>query len=187
MKHASTIITVIIAIAILVAALGIGIGIKKARLSNSEMSPKSEPKPEIKQIEPEQVVAKAESEEGPLNPVEGNSPSEEAPDLSEESQDVARDEPEESETQTGGGFGGFQQGGGGEAEQARLRDAFRGLRERWMSMSEEERQAITARLRERWQNMSPEEREAERGRIRGEFEAWQRGEGELSFNTLEGN
>lgn len=71
MKQASTIITVIIAIAILVAALGIGIGIKKVRLSNSELSPKSEPKPEIKQVEPEQVVvAKTEFEQGPLNPVE---------------------------------------------------------------------------------------------------------------------
>lgn len=192
MKQASTIITVIIAIAIFVAALGIGMGIRKVRLSRSKIAPTAESKPEIKQVEPEQVVAKTEFEEEPLNPVEEeNPPLEEAPELLEESQDVAQDEPEEGETQTGGGFGGFQQGGWGEyanlseAEQARLRDAFRGLRERWMSMPEEERQAITARLRERWQNMSPEEREAERGRIRGEYEAWRRGERELSFDILE--
>ncbi len=62
-----------------------------------------------------------------------------------------------------------------EAEQARLRQGFGLAMEKWQNMSEEERQAETARLQAmgaRWQAMSADEQREAMQRMRGRFEDW---------------
>ncbi len=65
-------------------------------------------------------------------------------------------------------------------EQARLRQGFGLAMQKWQSMSEEERQAETARLqamRARWEGMSADEQRETMGRMRGRFEEWRQNGG----------
>ncbi len=60
-------------------------------------------------------------------------------------------------------------------EQARLREGFGLAMQKWQNMSEEERQAETARMqamRARWEGMSEDEQRETMGRMRGRFEEW---------------
>jgi len=60
-------------------------------------------------------------------------------------------------------------------EQARLRQGFGLAMQKWQSMSEEERQAETARMqamRVRWEGMSADEQREAMQRMRGRFEEW---------------
>ncbi len=65
-------------------------------------------------------------------------------------------------------------------EQARLRQGFGLAMQKWQSMSEEERQAETARMqamRARWEGMSEDEQRETMGRMRGRFEEWRQSGG----------
>ncbi len=65
-------------------------------------------------------------------------------------------------------------------EQARLRQGFGLAVQKWQSMSEEERQAETARMqamRARWEGMSEDERRETMQRMRGRFEEWRQSGG----------
>jgi hypothetical protein len=74
-------------------------------------------------------------------------------------------------------------------EQARLGQGFRLAMQKWQSMSEEERQAETARrraMRARWEGMSADEQREAMGRMRGRFEEWrQSGRVELPELSLD--
>ncbi len=74
-------------------------------------------------------------------------------------------------------------------EQARLGQGFGLAMQKWQSMSEEERQAETARLqamRARWEGMSADEQREAMQRMRGRFEEWrQSGRVELPELSLD--
>ncbi len=62
-----------------------------------------------------------------------------------------------------------------DAEKARLRQGFGLAMQKWQNMSDEERQAETARLqamRARWEGMSADEQREAMQRMRGRFEDW---------------
>ena len=67
-----------------------------------------------------------------------------------------------------------------DAEQARLAQGFELVRQKWQNMSEEERQAETARLRTmraRWEAMPEDEQREAMQRMRGRFEDWRQSGG----------
>jgi hypothetical protein len=97
-------------------------------------------------------------------------------------------EPEPIRPQMGQGFGGLNFNLTGE-EQARLREGFMTLFQRFQTMSEEERQTQMARfnaLRERFMNMSDQERQQAMGRVQQQIEQWRQngGSAEDLMNNL---
>ncbi len=170
-RRTRPILTAVICAAMLGTAVAVGLGIRWIRA-----------RPAV-----EEPVAQAVQSPEPVKVADATTRP--APALLEEPQAVAEEtvpevpQPQQVQPQMARRWGGFQ---GLEAlnlteeEQARLREGFGAMFQRFQSMTEEERQAQMARfntMRERFENMSDEERQQAMGRVQQQIEQWRQNDG----------
>ncbi len=184
MKNKNTTVTLIWAAVVLVAATGLGYGIRQVRWSLATRKNLSESKPQTQVVESEpEVEAVPESEPEPeVEVVEADEtfveePVWEEPEDEPEPEVVA--EPQSQPWQMGQNSNPVQQFFAdlnlNEEEQARLREGFELMRQRFENMSPEDRWAQVAQMAEmgrRWEAMSDQEREAVGERMRERYEVW---------------
>lgn len=200
--------TLISVVVVLLAALAVGVGIRKIRLNQAE------PKPQVERRESGAAAVGVTKAAKPTNLTEQDEDflrwMDEETGQPEEAETVVEEQyapqaeptvagvPQEGPLPAQPGqmaqrFGDWRNVWADlnltQEEQARIREGFELARQRWQTMSAEERQAEMARMRtgwERWQNMSAQEREAAMQRIRQQFEEWRRsGRVELPIPSLD--
>jgi outer membrane biosynthesis protein TonB len=186
--------TLIVVIVVILSAFATGMVIRNiliiraARLSQAQPVPQPQAKTQpaqptgIKADEPvpepvhEEKVAVQEPNKPP--------PEEPAPTAAKEPNLVPEMKPAQPQPQFTQGFG--NRGFGGpqpswpnfnlsEQDQARLKEAFTSLWQRWQNLPPERQQAEAARwqgMMQRWQNMPDEERQQTMERVQGRFEEW---------------
>lgn len=195
-------ITVIWIAVVLAAAAGLGYGIRQIRYTLAIRKNLAELKRLAQPVEKEPEVETArhpEPEPAPqVKMAESQTPVVKEP-VWEEPEQAPQPEPEVAETpqrqpwRLGQNFGAVQQFFAdlnlNEAEQARLREGFALMRRRFESMSEQDRQAETARMAEigqQWSNMTDQQRAEVTQRMRQRYEQWRNSDSlEIPQLTLE--
>jgi hypothetical protein len=182
-EKARLVTSVGIALVMLVAAYAIGLVIRHVRAPSVEPPSQSQTDEPVQQNDPQA---------GPMlpeTPAVVHAPAQEEPPpavvMPEEATPV---EPEPIRPQIVQGFGGWNLNLT-EEEQARLREGFMTMFQRFQNMSEEERQAQMTRfnaMRERFENMSDQERQQAMGRVQQQIEQWRQngGSAEDLMNSL---
>ncbi len=170
-------LTSVICAVMIGASVGVGLIIRQIRSGTVVPAPVAEaPQPvqpaQVKQVDPQPKTPEPVVEEEPPAAVE-QTPAE-VP------------QPEPVQPPMARRFGGFQQGPWNmnltEEEQARLREGFMAMVQRFQSLSPEEQQAQMARfnaMRDRFQNMSDEERQQAMGRVQQQFDQWRQNGGSV--------
>ena len=173
-----------IALVMLGAAFAAGLVIRHVRAPSVEPpsqaqteEPVQQDDPQTRQTPPEtpsMVYTPAQEEPPPAKAMEPEEATPMATEQSRPQMEATPVETEQSRPQMRQGFGGWNLNLT-EEEQARLREGFMAMFQRFQNMSEEERQAQIARfnaMRQRFENMSDQERQQAVGRVQQQIEQW---------------
>lgn len=166
MKRASTTVSVIVAVVVLLAAFGVGLCIREIRFRRARVKSKS---PEIQKPS---VATALETNRPPIRPMPGPGGPDRNPgssaeqragvvderaDMKQRFENMSEEEREAFRAQMRDRFGGGRRRGGGEMPQnlseeqrTQLRADMESMRDKWETMSEEERQTVMAQMREKY-------------------------------------
>lgn len=145
-RSGTTVIFVIVCAVVLIAAYGIGLGIRKIRFQGNKNESKAVVEPEKSDTKPEtERIETGQVSDSVTDRPEPNLAAEEGEEVAEQSANIPKEESEDSRARMRG-FGGRRPGGSdrfqnlSKEERARIEEQRRQMREKWESMSEEERQ-----------------------------------------------
>ncbi len=181
MKSTNPAVTYIWAAVVLVAATVLGYGIRQIRWSRAahENLPESEPQVEVVDSEPDVELVPEPEPEVEMVEIAAEEPVWEEPE--EEPEPEVAAEPQRQPWQMGQGANPvqkfFEDLNLNAEEQDRLRQGFELMRQRFESMSPEERWAQVAKMAEmgrRWEAMNEQDREGVTQRMRERYEVWRR-------------
>lgn len=170
MKLSETIVSIIGTAVVLAGAFAIGLGIREVRSRRARVEPKVTAEPDREQID-EKPAPGPEGRQAfqDLSPEERAKRREEREKMKEKMANMSEEEKEKFRAQMGEKFGAVRRGDRRRApdlspgQRARRAAEWEKMREKWESMSEEEREEFRARMRERSGSGQPGDRQRRRG------------------------
>ena len=170
MKLSGTIVSIIGAAVVLAGAFAIGLGIREVRSRRARVEPKVTVEPDREQVDKKLTAGPGGREAfGDLSPEERAKRREEREKMMEKMATMSEDEREKFRAQMGERFGAMRRGDGrrppdlSPGQRTRRAAEWEKIRDRWETMSEQEKEQFRAGMRERPDSGQTGDRQRRRG------------------------
>jgi hypothetical protein len=170
MKLSGTIVSIIGAVAVLAGAFAIGLGIREVRTRRARVEPKVTVEPDREQVDEKPAPGPGGKQAvRDLSPEQRAKRRQEQEKMMKKMANMSEEEKEKFKAQLGERFGAMRRGDGrrqpdlSPGQRARRAAEWEKMREKWESMSEQEKEQFKARMRERSGSGQPGDRPRRRG------------------------